>query len=133
MVTVQQACAFVAYAVRRRRFGKSKSHCEAILDGFWHVTMKVLNSYKLCIMVNTHTCDIIRQRSQKYNRANFKKNYYFFLCASRISLHLVLWMIQSNIIFINVLSESFYYISLKFKYKRFREYIINKKKDRKAR
>ena len=45
-VTVQQACAFTAYAVRKRRFGKSKSHCEAILDGFWHVTMKVLNSYK---------------------------------------------------------------------------------------
>ena len=34
MVTVQQACAFTAYAVRKRRFGKSKSHCEAILNGF---------------------------------------------------------------------------------------------------
>ena len=29
-VTVQQAYAFTAYAVRKRRFGKSKSHCEAI-------------------------------------------------------------------------------------------------------
>ena len=34
MVTVQQACEFTAYAVRKRRFGKSISHCEAILDGF---------------------------------------------------------------------------------------------------
>ncbi|MBQ6994343.1 MAG: hypothetical protein IJN64_07650 [Lachnospiraceae bacterium] len=34
IVTVQQACAFTAYAVRKRRFGKSKSHCEAILNGF---------------------------------------------------------------------------------------------------
>ena len=52
MVTVQQACAFVAYAVRRRRFGKSKSHCEAILDGFLLVTMKVLNSYKDRVFVS---------------------------------------------------------------------------------